>query len=134
MSATDLNNPATLAERMGIEVIEESPERVVARMPVEINRQPFGVLAGGASAMLAESCASRAAVLHAARTGRGAVGLQVNATHHSSVRSGFVEATASALHLGRSTASYEVAIATLEGRRVCTATVLCMIIDPPSAP
>ena len=133
MSATDSQKPAILAERMGIEVIEESPEKVVARMPVEINRQPFGVLAGGASAMLAESCASRAAVLHAARSGQGAVGVQISATHHSSVRAGFVEATASALHLGRSTASYEVVIATPEGRRVCTATVLCMIIDRPSA-
>ncbi len=132
MSAAVAGAPATLAARMGIEVIEEAPERVVARMPVEINRQPFGVLAGGASAMLAESTASRAAVLHAARSEQGAVGVQISAIHHSSVRSGFVEATASAVHLGRSTASYEVVIATPEGRRVCTATVLCMIVDRPA--
>lgn len=122
-----------LAERMGIEVTEASAERVVARMPVEPNRQPFGLLAGGASAMLAESVASRAAILHAGQWGKVAVGVQISATHHASARDGWVEAVATALHLGRTAASYEVAISTLQGRRISTATVLCMVIDRPNS-
>ncbi|HWU04365.1 MAG TPA: hotdog fold thioesterase [Novosphingobium sp.] len=120
-----------LAQAMGIEQIEAAPERVVTRMPVAPNRQPAGLLAGGASAMLAESTASRAAMLHAARLGKVAVGAELNATHHAGVREGHVIATASALHLGRSSASYDVVITDEAGKRVCTARVLCLMIDRP---
>jgi uncharacterized protein (TIGR00369 family) len=120
-----------LAETMGIETIETTAERTVTRMPVAPNRQPFGLLAGGASAMLAESTASRAAILHAARYDRISVGIELNATHHASVREGFVTATATAIHLGRSSASYDVAITDDAGKRVCTARVLCLIVDRP---
>lgn len=120
-----------LADTMGIEEIEASAERTVTRMPVAPSRQPFGLLAGGASAMLAESTASRAAILHAARFDRIAVGVELNATHHTGVREGHVTAVATAIHLGRSTASYEVVIADEAGKRVCTARVLCLIVERP---
>jgi|SRR5271170_5362087 len=117
-----------LATRMGIELVEASPERVVTRMPVEPNRQPAGILAGGASAMLAESTASRAANLHAARYDKVAVGVEINATHHIAVRDGWVVATATAAHLGRTAASYEIIVETEAGKRVCTSRVLCLLV------
>lgn len=128
MSGAPTPDFVPLADKMGIELLEASPERVVTRMPVEPNRQPFGLLAGGASAMLAESTASRAALLHAAQFGDTAVGVELNASHHGSVRDGWVIATATAVHLGRTTASYEVVIQTEAGRRVCTARALCLVV------
>ncbi|MFB9948326.1 PaaI family thioesterase [Rhizobium puerariae] len=119
-----------LAEHMGIETVEAGIERYVTRMPVAPNRQPFGILAGGASAMLAESTASRAAMLHARKSGRIAVGVEINATHHVSVRDGYVVATARAAHLGQTSASYEIVVETEDGRRVCTARALCLLIEP----
>src|SRR5690606_26042236 len=74
----------TLTERLGIEFLSASPERVVARMPVEGNTQVVGVLHGGAWAALAETVASVAASLHAGE-GRGAVGVDLNASHHRAV-------------------------------------------------
>ena len=118
----------TLHERMGIEILELTPERAVATMPVEGNTQPAGLLHGGASAALAETLASYAAISHAG-TGRGVVGLDLNATHHKGVRSGTVTAVANALHLGRTLASYEIVVHDDADRRVCTARLTCMILD-----
>src|SRR3954470_16019053 len=92
-----------LGERMGIELTEASPERVVATMPVEGNTQPYGLLHGGASCALAETVGSVGAVLHAG-PGARAVGIEINATHHRSARSGRVTAVATPLHLGRTVA------------------------------
>ncbi|MFC4555417.1 PaaI family thioesterase [Georgenia faecalis] len=121
-----------LAERMGIEILEASPDRVVGRMPVEGNTQPFGLLHGGASVVLAETLGSVAAALHAGG-GQAAVGTEVNATHHRSARSGSVTGVATALHRGRRTASYEIVITDDDDRRVCTARLSCMLVDAPQA-
>lgn len=72
-----------LNERMGIELVEVTPDRVVATMPVEGNTQPYGLLHGGASVVLAETLGSVAAALHAGAD-RFAVGIDINATHHRS--------------------------------------------------
>ena len=117
-----------LDEKMGVEVLEESAERVVARMPVEGNRQSFGLLHGGASAAFAEALGSWAAVIHAG-PGRSAVGVDLSVTHHASARSGWVTGTATALHRGRSLASYEVVVTDDNGRRLCTARISNLIID-----
>ena len=79
----------TLLERMGIEILELSATRTTGTMPVEGNTQPYGLLHGGASAALAETLASYAAQVHAG-AGRAAVGIELNATHHRSARSGVV--------------------------------------------
>ncbi|GAA1000358.1 hypothetical protein GCM10009555_103180 [Acrocarpospora macrocephala] len=118
-----------LRDRLGIEVLSAAPSRAAARMPVSGNRQPRGLLAGGASCMLAESIASLAANLHAAELGATAVGLELNATHHRSVRHGSVTAVATAIRLGRRVASYHVVITDDAGEQVCTARVTCLIID-----
>src|SRR5690242_15774474 len=80
-------NPNSLLHRMQIEVLEASPERLVARMPVEGNTQPYGLLHGGASVVLAETLGSIGSALHAGPD-RIAVGLDINATHHRAARSG----------------------------------------------
>lgn len=69
-----------LDKKMGVEVLEQSPEKVVATMPVEGNTQSFGLLHGGAMACLAEAVGSWAAVIHASTLGKVAVGVDINAT------------------------------------------------------
>jgi uncharacterized protein (TIGR00369 family) len=112
-------NPNSLLHRMQIEVLEATPERLVARMPVEGNTQPYGLLHGGASVVLAETLGSIGSALHAGPH-RIAVGLDINATHHRAARSGFVTGTATALSLGNTLASYDVVITDDQDKRVCT--------------
>lgn len=119
--------PAALHERMGIEILEASPARVVGTMPVDGNTQPFGLLHGGASCVLAESLGSIGAALHAQPDGM-AVGTDINATHHRAARSGIVTGVATPLHLGRTIACYEVVISDDQGRRICTARLTCQLV------
>jgi uncharacterized protein (TIGR00369 family) len=121
-----------LARHMGIEYLAASPERVVARMPVKGNTQPYGLLNGGASCVLAETIGSAGAALHAG-PGRIAVGIEINATHHRAATEGFVTATATRLHGGRTLATYEIVITDDQDRRVCTARLSCMLRDRPPA-
>jgi len=121
-------NPDSLLHRMHIEILEGTPQRVVGRMPVEGNTQPYGLLHGGASVVLAESLGSVGAALHAGPS-RIAVGLDINATHHRAARSGYVTGTATALSLGSTLASYDVVITDEQDRRVCTCRITCLIRD-----
>ncbi|MEV6960750.1 hotdog fold thioesterase [Streptomyces sp. NPDC051207] len=116
----------TLAGRMGITFQEATAERLVATMPVAGNSQLYGMLHGGASAVLAESLGSIGAALHAG-AGRIAVGVDINATHHRAVRSGTVTGVATALFLGQTGATYEVVVTDRSGRRVCTARITCAL-------
>jgi len=125
--AMGLHTEGTLIERMGIVLEDVSAARVTARMPVEGNTQPAGLLHGGASVVLAETLGSIAAQLHGG-PGRAAVGIEVNATHHRGVREGWVRGEAVAVHLGRTTASYEIVVSDDAGRRVCTARLTCMML------
>jgi uncharacterized protein (TIGR00369 family) len=117
-----------LAERMGIEVLEIGAERTVARMPVAGNTQPYGLLHGGASAVLAESIGSIASALHAGPD-RIALGLELNCTHHKAVREGYVIGTATPLVRGRTVASYAISITDEGGSPVCTARLTCVLRD-----
>jgi uncharacterized protein (TIGR00369 family) len=119
-----------LNEKMGIEVVELSAERIVATMPVEGNTQPYGLLHGGASVVLAETLGSMGSGLHAMGLGKIPVGVDINATHHRSATSGVVTGTATAIHLGRTSASFEVVITDERGKRVCTSRITCALIDP----
>ena len=121
-----------LGETMGIEITEASPERLVARMPVAGNRQPYGLLHGGASVVLAETLGSLGAALHAGPE-RIAVGIEISATHHRSATSGHVTGTATPISLGRTLATYEIVIVDDEDRRVCTSRLTCLLRDRPSA-
>ena len=116
-----------LGERMGIEITEATPERVVGTMPVEGNTQPYGLLHGGASVVLAETLGSVGSAVHA-HPDKLSVGVDINATHHRSATSGTVTGVATAIHLGRSSACYEVVITDERGKRVCTARITCALM------
>ena len=117
-----------LNEKMGVDLVEIGPDRLVATMPVAGNTQPYGLLHGGASIALAETLGSLGAALHAGPD-RVAVGVDINATHHRAVRTGTVTAVATPIHRGRSSATYEVVVSDEQGRRVCTSRITCMLIS-----
>jgi len=117
-----------LGTRMGVEIVEASAQRVVGTMPVEGNTQPYGLLHGGASAVLAETLGSVGSMLHGGSS-KIAVGVDLNCTHHRGARSGVVTGVATPLHQGRSTATYEIVISDESGRRVCTARLTCLLRD-----
>lgn len=121
------SNMGALSERMGVELVEASAERVVATMPVEGNTQPYGLLHGGASVVLAETLGSIGSAIHAGRD-RLSVGVDINATHHRAARSGTVTGVATPIHLGRTMATYEVVVSDEDGRRVCTARITCTLV------
>jgi 1,4-dihydroxy-2-naphthoyl-CoA hydrolase len=113
---------------MGVEIIEASPERVIGTMPVEGNTQPYGLLHGGASCVLAETLGSVGAVLHGRTVDRPfAVGVDINATHHKAVRSGTVTGVATPVHRGRTAVTYEIVITDDAGDRVCTSRITCLL-------
>ena len=118
----------TLVERMGITVLEATAQRVVGTMPVAGNTQPYGLLHGGASCVLAETLGSLGAALHAGPE-RVTVGIEIGATHHRAASAGQVTGTASLLHGGRTTTTYEIVITDDQGRRVCTSRLTCLLID-----
>ena len=116
----------SLNEKMGITISEAAPDRVVATMPVAGNTQPYGVLHGGASCVLAETLGSIATALHAG-PGQLVLGIEINASHHRSASVGTVTGVATALHRGRTMATYEVVITDEDDRRLCTARISCAI-------
>ncbi len=120
----------TLIARMGIEMGAVEPDRAEGTMPVEGNTQPYGLLHGGASAVLAETVGSFAAMAHAGDQSI-AVGVDLSITHHRAVRSGYVTAVATALHRGRTLASYAVAVTDGDGRLVASARLTCAIRNSP---
>lgn len=123
-----------LAEKMGVTFTEFAVERAVATMPVEGNTQPVGLLHGGAYVVIGESLGSMAANFYAG-PGRLAVGVDVNATHTASARSGIVTATCTPIHLGRSLTVHEIVIENDAGRRCSTVRITNMLKDAPeSAP
>ena len=116
-----------LDKKMGIEIIEASPERLVGTMPVEGNTQPIGLLHGGANVVLAESLGSIGTQLHAG-SDRKIVGIDINATHHKSATTGVVTAVATAISLGKTICSYQVEITNDKGERTCSARITCLIL------
>jgi 1,4-dihydroxy-2-naphthoyl-CoA hydrolase len=118
----DLHNLATrgLADTLGIDIIELTATRVVATMPVDHRtKQPFGILHGGASLALAETVASIGATANVDRQEFVAVGLEINANHIRAMSEGFVTATATPIHIGKTTHVWDVRIIDEEERPVC---------------
>jgi uncharacterized protein (TIGR00369 family) len=125
---TDLDPAGDFGPKLGIEFLELTVERLVARMPVEGNRQPYGLLHGGASCVLAESMGSIGAAMHAG-PGRIAVGVEINATHHRAATEGYVTGVATPIHLGRTMTTYQIIITDEQDRRVCTARLTALLRD-----
>jgi uncharacterized protein (TIGR00369 family) len=119
-----------LDRKLGIEVLEQSTERVVTRMPVRGNTQSLGLLHGGASAALAEATGSWGAMIHASTKGKVCVGVDLNITHHRGARDGEIIATAVPLHAGSRIATYEVTVTLADGTPIATARITNLLVDP----
>jgi uncharacterized protein (TIGR00369 family) len=117
-----------LAEKMGIEMLEFSIERAVARMPVQGNTQPADLLHGGAYVVLGESLGSMSANLHAGPH-RLAVGIEINASHTHSATTGYVTGVCTPIHLGRTLTTHEIAVSDDQGRRCSTIRITNLIKD-----
>lgn len=129
MTDTPRRSLGELADTMGIEIVEYTDDRVAGTMPVAGNRQPFGLLHGGASAALSETLGS----IHAHRLapdGLVPVGTDLNCTHHRGLRDGVVSAVSTPLHVGRTVACFEIVVSDAAGRRICTARLSCAYIQP----
>lgn len=123
------NRDQTLFGTLGIEITGATKEKIVATMPVGPRvHQPFGLLHGGASVALAETVASVGAWLNVAELGMAAVGLEINANHLRGKRDGTVTATATPLHLGRTTHVWSIEIADEAGKLVCVSRCTLAIV------
>ncbi len=128
------DNLGGVADLLDIAIETATPERVVATMPVTPDHhQPFGLLHGGVSVVLAETAASVGGFL-AAPDGRAAAGLEVNANHVRPVRDGALTATATPLHTGRTTQVWEVKIRNADDQLVCASRCTLAIADQTDAP
>jgi 1,4-dihydroxy-2-naphthoyl-CoA hydrolase len=109
-----------LADTLGMRLIELTAARVVATMPVDQRtRQPYGILHGGASVALAETVASLGALMNVDRERQTVVGIEINANHMRAKTEGEVTATATPIHVGRSTQVWDIRIVDEAGRPVC---------------
>lgn len=128
LSGLDPSQVGELATTMGIRITEWSRERITGTMPVAGNRQPFGLLHGGASAVLAETLGSVHAYLLAG-PGRIVVGIDLNCTHHRAATDGTVTGVCTPLQAGRTVSSFEIVMNDDAGRRLCTARLTCLSKD-----
>jgi uncharacterized protein (TIGR00369 family) len=118
-------------ELLGVEVLEASAERVVLRLPVDWKvHQPFGLLHGGVSALLAESAASFGGAL-AAPVGKSVVGIELNASHLRGLRDGHLTAVATPLRVGRTVQVWGISLSDDDGRAICEARCSLAVIDTP---
>ncbi|WP_296179792.1 PaaI family thioesterase [uncultured Mobiluncus sp.] len=126
----DRDNLGPAIEKMGITFSELSAEHAVGIMPLEGNTQPFGILHGGAAALLAESVASFAAYQWAKQFGKSAVGAHLDITHIKPGLGGNVVCTADAVHLGRRTAVYRFEnVSEDSGKVISTGVMSCAIVE-----
>ena len=117
-----------LADSMGIKILELSAESGIATMPAEGNRQPLGIVHGGAYVVLAETLGSMCAYV-AAGEGRHAVGIEINASHTRSCKSGLITATAKAVNIGKSLTTHEVVVTDENGTRLSTVRITNFLRD-----
>jgi 1,4-dihydroxy-2-naphthoyl-CoA hydrolase len=114
---------------LGVEMLETTSKRVVLRLPVDWKvHQPYGILHGGVSALLAESAASLGAAL-AAGPGKGVVGIELNASHLRSLREGHLTATATPIRVGRTLQVWGITLTDDDGRAICAARCTVSVID-----
>lgn len=121
----------TAMEPLGIVFTEIGPDYLRATMPVDARtHQPYGLLHGGASVLLAETLGSTAGMLSVGE-GQGVVGIEINANHLRGVREGRVTGTVQPLHVGRSTQVWEIRIEDDAGRLVCVSRLTVAVIALP---
>ncbi len=120
----------TIHESLGIEITEIGEDYVRGRMPVDRRtHQPYGLLHGGASVVLAESLGSIGAGLVVAGSGARVVGLDINANHLRAVRDGWVAGTARPLHIGRTTQVWEIRLENDAGELSCISRLTMAVVQ-----
>src|ERR1700733_8696072 len=112
-------------------MLETTPERVVLRLPVDSRvHQPYGILHGGVSALLAESAASFGGAINAGPD-KGVVGIELNASHLRSLRDGHLTAEATPIRVGRTIQVWRIALTDDEGRAICEARCTLSVLGAP---
>ena len=128
LAALNALSKGTAIEALGIEFVDIGDDRLVATMPVDPRTvQPYGLLHGGASVLLAETLGSSAGNMCVAE-GEVCVGLEINANHVRAVREGRVTGTAKPLHIGRSTQVWEIRIEDARGRLACVSRLTLAVV------
>lgn len=129
---TDIHKD-TAVERLGIEFLEVGDDFIRARVPVDTRtRQPYGILHGGVSVVLAETLGSCGAAF-AAPAGHRAVGLDINANHLRATTSGWVTGTARPVHVGRTTQVWQIDLQDEQGRLTCVSRITMAVLTPEGA-
>jgi 1,4-dihydroxy-2-naphthoyl-CoA hydrolase len=130
MRAEEFDTSNTILETLGIKIVEFTPERVVATMPVTPKvHQPYGIMHGGASVVLAETVASAGSYLFIDPATQRAVGLEINANHIRSKSDGVVKAVGTPVHVGRSTMVWDIRLLDEQERLICISRCTIAIID-----
>lgn len=130
LNALDFIHTDSLGKLLGIEFLEAGEGYLLARMPVDKRtQQPFGILHGGASVVLAETLGSVASwmLLDDPKTQR-AVGLEINANHIRSVRDGWVYGRCTPLHTGRTTHVWDIRVTDEQSKLVCVSRLTVAVI------
>lgn len=127
LTAGSLN---TAVSHLGIEFLEVGDDYLVARVPVDSRTvQPFGLLHGGVSVVLAETLGSVGAN-YASPPGHQCVGLDINANHLRGVKSGWVTGTARAVHIGRTTQVWQIDMCNEAGEMSCVSRITMAVLAP----
>ena len=126
----DLDFSNTIIAALDIKITKYTPEEIRATMPVTPQtHQPFGVLHGGVSLVLAETVASAGSYLFIDKNHQSAVGLEINANHLRSQKDGIIEAIAVPLHIGRRTIVWDIRIYNEAKKPICVSRCTIAIID-----
>ena len=120
----------TAFERLGMEMLEVGDDFIKGRVPVDMRtRQPYGLLHGGVSVVLAETLGSCGAA-SAAADGHRCVGLDINANHLRGVTSGWVTGIARPVHIGRTTQVWQIDLTNAAGELTCVSRITMAVLAP----
>ena len=129
IAALNANCRGTMIEHLGIVITEAGEDWLRGTMPVDARtKQPYGLLHGGASVVLAETLGSTAGGLCVDPARDAVVGLEINANHLRAAREGVVTGTARALHVGRTTQVWEIRIENEAGKPVCISRLTLAVV------
>ncbi len=131
MTPDEVNSlsPSTMVEYLGIKITEVGDDYMKGTMPVDHRtHQPMRILHGGASVVLAETLGSFAAHM-ACEPGCPCVGLEINANHIRSAKTGVVTGVAKPIHLGRTTQIWDITITDEDSKKVCVSRLTMAVLE-----
>jgi len=124
-----MNEHGSIIDALGIETLQLTADKVICTMPVNQNtKQPFGLLHGGASVVLAETAASIGTYVQIDQANQAAVGMEINANHLRGVSGGIVTAVATPLHKGRTSMVWDIKITDDQDRLICVSRCTVAIV------